>query len=229
MRVWRADGLTGADTARGLVVVIDVLRAFTVSAYAFASGAGESLLVSEISAALALHDAIPGSIVSAEVGGRPVAGVPISNSPSQLRELDLRGRTLIQRTSAGTQAVARATNADQIFAASLVVAGATARAVETSGFEEVTLVASGSDEGHLEDIACADYIEALLEGRRPDADSLLKPLRASARYAALAAGRQLGFPSADLELSLVADRFDFAQRVIREDGLLKLRPIRAGA
>jgi hypothetical protein len=49
--------------------------------------------------------------------------------------------------------MAAAMRADQRFAASLVVAAATARAVAASGTGLVTLVASRPD--HPEDIACA--------------------------------------------------------------------------
>ncbi|TMF02894.1 MAG: 2-phosphosulfolactate phosphatase, partial [Chloroflexi bacterium] len=62
----------------GVVVVIDVLRAFTVSAYALAGGARECLLVGTVDEARALAAATPGAIISAEVDTLPVAGIPIS-------------------------------------------------------------------------------------------------------------------------------------------------------
>src|SRR5205823_7400756 len=48
MRVRHGLGVEGARDATGIVVVIDVLRAFTVSAFALAGGARECLLVSTI-------------------------------------------------------------------------------------------------------------------------------------------------------------------------------------
>jgi 2-phosphosulfolactate phosphatase len=229
MRVMHEAGVEGARVARGVVVVIDVLRAFTVSAFAFARGAPESLLVRSVDEALQLQERFPGSVVSAEVGGRPIPGIPISNSPTQVRSLDLDGRRLIQRTSAGTQGVAAATAADELLAGSVVVASATAALVRQLVDDLVTLVAMGEPSGHHEDRACALYLEALLAGQRPDLERLLEPLRQSERYRRLAAGREPGFPASDLELALVPDRFDFAMQVHREDGLLKLRPARAGA
>src|SRR5579859_2245326 len=121
VRIVHADGLAGAAAARGLVVVIDVLRAFTVSAYALAGGATECLLVATVEEAFAVSSRIPGSLLSAEVDGLPIPGIEISNSPTLLLRHDLAGRTLVQRTSAGTQGVAAATGADQLLAASLVV------------------------------------------------------------------------------------------------------------
>lgn len=211
-------------------MIIDVLRAFTVSALALDGGANACLLVREVEEARKLADLIPGAVVSAEVGGRPVEGIELSNSPSQLSGVDLRGRTLVQRTSAGTQGVA-ACRADTIFAGSLVVARATAWHIARLGPDLVTLVAMGEPSGHLEDRACAEYLTALLEGREADLDRLLSPLRASERYRQIAAGEVSWFPPTDLELALEADRFAFAMPAVpgNEHGvaLFKVTPLTA--
>ena len=60
------DGVAGARQAGGTVVVIDVLRAFTVSAYALAGGAVECRLVAEVEEARRLAECIEGSVISAE-------------------------------------------------------------------------------------------------------------------------------------------------------------------
>ena len=224
MRIEIVGGLEGATSARGLAVVVDVLRAFTVCAYALAGGARESILVTEVEDALALEQAIPGSIVSAEVDGLPVEGVEISNSPTLLARHDLQDRTLIQRSSAGTQGVALAVaGAERVVAASLVVAAATARYV--AGFEPalVTIVAMGETSGHLEDRACAEYIAGLLCGRPSEVGSLLGPLYDSDRYRRISAAEWPGFPPSDLDLALQPDRFDFAMPVTKEEGRLVVR------
>lgn len=213
--------MPGACEARGTVIVIDVLRAFTVSAYALAGGASEVRLTREVDEALALAGSLEDAVVSAEVDGLPVPGVPISNSPTQVRDTDLAGRVLVQRSSAGTQAMTAAARADRRYAGSLVVAGATARAVRREAPALVTLVASRPD--HDEDVACARLLEGLLCGRAEDVEKLLEPLRASGRYRDLAAGRTPGFPPSDLELALVADRFDFAMPVEEDDLGLRVR------
>jgi 2-phosphosulfolactate phosphatase len=222
MRIVQAAGVDGARDARGVVIVIDVLRAFTVSAYALAGGAREVLYVADLERAHKVASGIPGAVLSAEVGGLPVAGVKISNSPTMIAAADLAGRTLVQRSSAGVQSLAAAAGATRLFAAGLVVAGATARNVLELGPRLVTLVASRPD--HPEDIACSAYLAGLLEGGTPDLDQLLGALRVSVRYAELAAGAVPGFPATDLALALELDRFDFALPVERgEDGLLRVR------
>ena len=218
MNIVHATGIAGAEQARGTVVVIDVLRSFTVSAYALAGGARECRLVKTIAEARALAAKTPGAVICAEEDALPVDGIPISNSPTQIRGLDLKDRVLIQRSTAGTQ-VAAAAQGDDIFAASLVVARATVQACLLRNPEVLTLVVSAD---HPEDHACAQYMEAIARGERADLDQLLVPLRLSERYQRIRGGAWPGFPATDLDLSLQADVFDFAMPVGRGDGYLRL-------
>ena len=218
MNIVHATGIQGARGARGTVVVIDVLRSFTVSAYALAGGARECRLVRTVDEARALASRTSGSVLCAEENGLPVVGIAISNSPTAIRDLDLHGRVLVQRSSAGTQVAAEA-QSDDIFAASLVVAQATAKACLLRRPETLTLVASAGDP---EDLACARYMEGLIEGREPNLEALLEPLRETERYRELMQGAWPGFPPSDLELALHANRFEFAMPVTKRPGYLSV-------
>src|SRR5260221_11956752 len=99
--------------ARGVVIVIDVIRAFTVAAYAFAGGAARFWLVSAVDEAFALREREPRALLAGEVGGRLIPGFDFNNSPSLMAAADVYGRLLIQRTGAGTQGATRAVNAAQ--------------------------------------------------------------------------------------------------------------------
>ena len=219
MEILHATGVEGARQARGLAVVIDVLRSFTVSAYALAGGARECRLVTTTDEARSLVTATPNAVICAEEGGLPVEGIAISNSPTQICAVDLNGRILVQRSSAGTPVAAAVREGTDIFAASLVVARATVQACRLRHPNTLTLIASGD---FPEDHACARYMEALINGESPDIDRLLRPLRDSERYARLMGGKWPGFPPTDLELALEADRFTFAMPVTREPGYLRL-------
>ena len=204
----------------GIAVVIDVLRSFTVSAYALAGGARECRLVTTTDEARALAASLPGALLSAEENALPIPGIPISNSPTKLlEEPELKARILVQRSSAGTQVAAAVRSEIAIFAASLVVARATVQACLLRRPDELTLIASAD---HPEDHACALYMEALIRGDRPDIDRLLRPLRETDRYAKLASGTWPGLPVTDLELALTPDRFGFAMPATRESGYLSL-------
>ena len=227
MKVTRTLGIEGARAATGVVVVIDVIRAFSVSAYALAGGARECLLVPTVEEARALAEETPDAVVSAEVDTLPIEGIAISNSPTQITQVDLRGRSLVQRTSAGTPVISAVGEGHDIYAASLVVARATAQACLLRNPDAVTLVASGD---FPEDHACALYMESLINGTPGAAtvEELLRPLYASERYRRFAAGDWPGFPKTDLDLALVPDRFDFAMPATRAERCVRLLMQRPG-
>src|SRR6266853_2893639 len=142
MEVVHATGIEGARSARGLAVVIDVLRSFTVSAYALAGGARECRLVTTTQEARALAAGIPGALICAEENGLPVEGIAISNSPTKIREAKLTNKILVQRSTAGTPVAAAVRAGVDIFACSLVVARATAQACLLRNPSVLTLIAS---------------------------------------------------------------------------------------
>ena len=227
--------LETCQNAEGVVVVIDVCRAFTTAAFAFAAGAERILLAGTVEEALALKASLPDALAMGEAGGAPVEGFDLWNSPAQFEGLELRGRTLVQRTSAGTQGVVRSQGAAQQFAASFVVAGATARAVRAvlaaaGQPARVTFVNTGvrPSEGHsdVEDVACADYLAALLRDQQPDPEKYLFWMagrrQGSMTDAPTATQRQF---EADVALCGQVDRFDFAMYIQRKGKLFEMRPI----
>jgi 2-phosphosulfolactate phosphatase len=161
--VRRHSGLDGARAALGTAVIVDVFRAFTTAAFAIAAGAREVVLLADHEQALAMKALDPSVFLTGEIGGRPIPGFDLGNSPSAIRHIDLSGRRVVQRTSAGTQGVVAATKARRIVLGSLVIAGATLRHVRAIG-DDVTLVAMGTNEieDADEDLACALYLERQL-------------------------------------------------------------------
>ena len=99
MRIRRSSGLAGAREARGVAVVIDVLRAFTTAAYAFDSGAREVELVGTPEEGLAKKRAAPALVLVGEVGGKPIPGFDHGNSPERMEALDLRELIVTTATS----------------------------------------------------------------------------------------------------------------------------------
>jgi 2-phosphosulfolactate phosphatase len=227
--------LEDSHTAQDVAVAIDVCRAFTTAAYAFAAGVERILLAGTLEEALDLKLRLPGSLVMEEVEGKPVPEFDLWNSPAQFNGLDLRGKTLVQRTSAGTQGIVRATSARRLLAASLVVSGATARYLRSLEPHEVALIATGwrRDENGLmhgeEDVACAEYLRALLLGQPADtrqAVGWVESFREN-RLTTNPSEMQRQF-EADIALCAQVDLFNFAMCVEREMDLLVMRPVAAG-
>ena len=211
-----------------MVVVIDVIRAFTNAAYAFSRGATEIYPVSTVEEALQLKAAIPDSLVCGEVGGVPPEGFDFGNSPTQTNTLDLRGRAIVQRTSAGTQGIVRSVKAETILAASLVVANATVTQIRALGADEVTFVITGqvSDERGDEDRACAQYLEALSRGQQPDLAPFIDRVYKSYDARLHLNPNFPAFPKSDLDHCTNLDAFDFAMPVIKENGRHVMRAIK---
>ena len=220
--------LETCGSATDMVVVIDVLRAFTTAAHAFAAGARAIMLVGTVEEALALRRRMPGALAMGEVDGLPVAGFDLGNSPSALLGMDLTGRRLIQRTSAGTQGVVRSIEAGALLACSFVCAGATARYIGQRAPASVTFVITGvsPDLDGDEDAACADYLESLLcTEDAPDSVPFVRRVPDSGVGRLFADPSRPSLPAADMACAMAADLFDFAMPVERKNGLLTMKPV----
>ena len=208
-------GIGGACSAEGVVVVIDVLRAFTTAAYAFGAGIAEIELVTTVDEAFAASGFRMG-----EVGGRRIPGFDHNNSPSQLVGRRLAGRAVL-RTGSGTRCVAAAIRASEVWLGSLVVASATARALAER--DEVTLVASGPPDEGEEDVACAEWIAALLLGAPQPKEAVIAAVKGS-RAAARHRSDDPDLPAEDVNCAVAIDAFAFAMKAERQAGHVIAKP-----
>ncbi|GGQ87653.1 2-phosphosulfolactate phosphatase [Couchioplanes azureus] len=216
----------GADPET--VVVIDVMRAFTVAAWAFARGAERILLASDVAHALTLKADHPAAVTVKD--GPPAAEFDTVNSPGLVSTLDLTGRTVVQTTTSGTRGALAARHARRILCAGFTVAAATARTLRDDRPASVTYLVTGDDGTAEEDRACAKYIAALVEDPATPAAPFVHRARTSPAAKSLAAGVRRGYRGIhadDVALCLEADRFDFAMEVEDTDGTAALRPVAA--
>ncbi len=218
----RQDNVAGTGT----IVVIDVLRSFTTAAVALARGARAVYAVEGVDAAQALGRRLERGVTAGAVrGGDPVPEFDFGNSPAQLAEAALAGAAVVLSTAAGVRGLQRFSGATRLYAASLVCARATADALRAAGTDDIGFVITGEwvDRNGDEDLACADYIEALLRNEAVAADEFERRVRDSDFGRRFAAGTWPSLPPADLALAAHADRFDFAMRVWREGEHLVIR------
>lgn len=217
--------LETCHTTSGLVLVIDVLRAFSNAAYAFSRGAKEIILVSTVEEALTLKSEIPNSKAMGEVGGLPPAGFDFGNSPTQILEEDLTGLTLIQRTGAGTQGAVRCVNADIMLATSYVVAEATVKHVLKMAPSEITFVITGGFNND-EDVSCAEYLESLFKGQKPDIKPFVKRVYDSRDAEQHLDPNQPEFPESDLDYCTQVSHFNFSMPITRNKNQLTMQAIK---
>lgn len=211
---------TDARAARGVAVIIDVFRAFTTAAVAFANGAERIVITGDLDTARDLRRRGVGRYCLGERGGLRPEGFDFGNSPVEILDHRFDGDTIIQTTTNGTKGLLAASDADTVFAGSLAIADATVTAVRASRSKEVHLIAMGANDvdRQEEDEMCALYLRAKLEGRSPDVDAIRRVVETtSSRMDSVVLSAE------DIDFCLTANRYDFAIRVAEEDGLTVAR------
>lgn len=223
--------LEGAQSARGTAVIIDVFRAFTVECYLFAGGAERILTVGSPEAAYRLKEQYPEAMLIGEKNGIPLPGFDGGNSPAQFAETDVRGKMIIQTTSAGTRGIAAAEHADEVLTGSLVNARAIADYLREKQPETVSLVAMGlrAKESAAEDVLCARYIESILMGNAFSAE-YLKERTAEMQFTSgkrfFDPATQHIMPEMDFHLSIRPDIFPFVIRAVRHGDYYEMLCVR---
>ncbi len=219
--------LVNCSNAMDVAVVIDVIRAFTTAAIAFEHGAQDIIPVGTLEEALSLAKHFPNALLMGETGGWRPEGFDFGNSPAALVGQSLQGRRLIQRTGAGTQGLVRCIQARTLLAASFVNASATARYLQKLKPAMITLVSTGvfPDRDGDEDLACAEYLQALLAGEQPDPAVFVARVLASDAAGLFTDPNHPAFPTADLAFCTAVNRASFAMLVERHNGRLLMRAI----
>jgi 2-phosphosulfolactate phosphatase len=217
MKVVRKSLLSGAQSAEGIVVVIDVLRAFTCSALMFHYGIEELVLVKTPQEALEMRAKDPRYLVAGEVKGIKVDGFDLGNSPKDIVELGepfFRGRKVVLRSSAGTQGVlAASATAQEVILGNYLTASAIAKYLRAkdSGDLLVTVLAMGfqAEQKSVEDEVCGDYIEHLLTGRPYDHLAAIWTYLTHPYVATRLRGEVSFVPREDVVLAIQRDLFSF--------------------
>ncbi|MET9433893.1 2-phosphosulfolactate phosphatase [Streptomyces sp. NPDC006551] len=215
-------GIADLAEAPSVAVVVDVMRAFTVAAWAFAQGAEKIVLAESLDEALALKARHPDWVALKD--GPLAPGFDAVNSPGLLRSLDLGGRTVVQKTTAGTVGALAVKEAPLVLCAGFVVAEATAQLLRMRESTSVTFVVTGEDGQADEDLACAQYIARRAAEAGTEAVEFLRRAAASRAATELAEGVRQGVHPDDVALCLELDRFPFAMVATLEDSLMVLRP-----
>ncbi|MBQ3046859.1 MAG: 2-phosphosulfolactate phosphatase [Clostridia bacterium] len=228
MKVRILELIDGAKKAMGLTVVIDVFRAMTVEAYLIKNGAKDVIPIGSIDTAYEYKKAHPNTVLIGERGGKICSGFDYGNSPSAIKDVDFSGKTVVHTTSAGTQGIANAVNAQKILTGSIVNARAIAEYIKNSGYDDVSLVCMGLEgkESTEEDVLCAEYIKSIIDGSAIDFEKQVEIIKRTSGAKFFKAENRDVFPEEDFYLSLEKDKFDFVLEVVKgEDGFMHTKKI----
>jgi len=225
MKVEILEFVEGARMARGLTVIIDVFRAFSVGCYAFDSGAAGIIATAGVEEAFALRKKYTNSVLVGEREEKKIPGFDFGNSPTEIIQADLHGKIVIHTTTAGTQGLINATLADLVLTGSFVNAGAIVRYIKALNPSVVSLVAMGyrASVSAEEDVLCAEYIKDGLYGINKIKDDKITALMNTSGKRFFNPDNINFSPPSDFFLCTMKDRFNFVMRAeSRTDGNIAL-------
>lgn len=149
-----------------LSIAIDVIRAFTMTHYAFLSGAERIYLYRTLDEAWSAKHVRPEHVLAGERKSKKIEGFDIQNSPAEVAEMDLAGREMILTTTNGVPSALNALKVGRVLVTGFSNARSTARyvraEVEAGRVSRINIV--GSHPSGEEDMHCAHFIETLIRG-----------------------------------------------------------------
>lgn len=212
--------IEGAKQAEGLTVIIDVFRAFSLECYLYDMGVKEIRPIGSVEDAFVLNKELPGSVLIGERHGKKCEGFDFGNSPSTVRPEEVKGKTILHTTSAGTQGIVNATGASEIITGSLVNAKAVAEYIKKSQPDTVSLVCMGyaGVRPAAEDELCAEYIKSLVEGvELPDFEQRIADLQKHGGEHFFDEEQQEVYPKEDFFMCVKYDKFPFVIHVEKDE------------
>jgi 2-phosphosulfolactate phosphatase len=228
MKIVISEFVEGAKQAKGLTVIIDVFRAFSVGCYAIDSGAAKLIATGESEKAFELKKMYKQAILVGERNERKIEGFDLGNSPTEILKADLKGKIVIHTTTAGTRGLINAEKADTLITGSFVNAAAVSKYIRMVNPDQVSLVAMGyrAKESAEEDLLCARYIESMLNGKNEDFKDRIEKLRFTTGKRFFIKENIDFSPPTDFFLCTMMDKFGFILKAVRRlDGNIDLERI----
>jgi 2-phosphosulfolactate phosphatase len=215
----------GARQAKGLTVVIDVFRAFSLACYLADQGAKEIISVGNIEIAYTLKRENPDILLIGERNERMPQGFDYGNSPTHIRGIDFTGKTIVHTTSAGTQGLVNAKHASELLTGSFINAPAIVRYIRRKNPEKVSLVCMGYSTQYPteEDTFCAEYIRNSLLEMPTDIAAMIEIMRNTSGKRFFEPQNQCHSPESDFHLCTELGKYNFVLKACDyTNGLIKL-------
>lgn len=165
-------GLNAGELQTRTVFVIDILRTTTTLCTALDHGARSAIPVGSTEEALRLAQTIGSTdvLLAGEKKCVKIPGFQLGNSPLEMTEAAVRGKTLIMTTSNGTRALLACQGAEAVYlvaAVNLSLAGERVREAAESGHDVLIVCAGRHDAFALDDAYCAGrLLTAAFGGRK---------------------------------------------------------------
>ena len=214
-------------------IVIDVIRAFSVSHQAFINGIEKIILTNSEQIALSLKNSNSNIILSGEVNAIKINSFDFGNSPYDIAHANLSDKTLVQKTTNGVKATLNALKTNQLFVTGYSNAYTTAMYIKkllsksNNKIKQINIIAShpsGDD-----DLACAQYIKTIIENKITslkdiEENTVSRIIHSDAAYKFYDQNNP-SFSVLDLSLCLIKTNCDFVMKVEECDQEIFIRKL----
>jgi 2-phosphosulfolactate phosphatase len=218
--------LATQDTIRSVpndfVVVIDVIRAFTTACYAYSRQPKVIYPVAEISDAKAWKRKDRSVILVGERFGVSIPGFDYNNSPSQMSIADLRGKTIVMTTTAGTRGLHNAPASARVVTGSFVNSGAITSYIQKEKPAQVTFLCTDDRYYDSEDFLCASFIKSRLEGKPLSFPAIRAHIRRHPATKMFLEAPLIPTSRKDFALCMETDVFPFVLKRVTQNGHMAL-------
>jgi 2-phosphosulfolactate phosphatase len=214
------------ESKEALVVVIDVIRAFTTACYAMENNPKDYIIVRSLDLARKLKKDNPDYVLLGERNGYNLPGFDYVNSPTEIKDIDFSNKTIVHTTSLGTKGIVNTLKyTNKIITGSFVNAKAIIKYIKRENPNYVCLFCTNGLNDDNEDLMFAKYIVSHFEDKPLDINTIRNNLanKHKSRFMYLIDPRT-EYSKSDFFLSLELDKFDFViEAYMEKDGLVHLR------
>jgi 2-phosphosulfolactate phosphatase len=162
------------DTANRICLVIDVIRATSTIATALGRGADKVIIAPSSGEAFKARRSFPDALLCGEEKGIKIEGFDFDNSPYRLSGLDLSNRSVVLKTTNGTESILKARNAVETLTLCMLNLGCTmdyaAEASERNRADILFLCSGKWGEVSYDDVYAAGLAIRYLVERRARVD-----------------------------------------------------------
>ena len=161
MKINIIDGRKTDSFGDSTKILVDIFRSTSTMPVILEKGAQQIIPVSSVKEARALKSGNPEYVLVGERYGIKIPGFELNNSPSDVMEANLKGKTIIFTSTNGTLVLKKIVPTGKVYVSSFINADATFQAVKN--LDRVDIVVSSRPDGQAdEDFIYADYLSELL-------------------------------------------------------------------
>ena len=210
-----------------LVVVIDVLRAFTTACYVMNTNPKDYIVLDSPGFARKLKEKHPDYILVGERNGTKLPGFDYDSSPTEVENIDFSNKTIVHTTTLGTKGIVNALNhTKEVITGSFANAGAIINYIKKEKPNLVYLFPTDSSTNDNEDVMFAKYVKGYFVNKQLSVSSIKQYLATHKTGRFYLNRSNIEYFSKDFSFAFEANKFNFVIKAyLRDDRLIHLKKI----